>query len=112
MVYKYLVYICFILKKCFFSVFEYFFSIYLYLERGQGEREGEKHKCVVASCVPPTGDLVTNPGMCPDWESNLWLFGSQAKEKSTEPHQPGLISLQIAPNYLLKSLKDLIYSSK
>ena len=41
------------------------------LERGrQGEREGEKHQCVTASCMPPAGDLACNPGMFPDWESN------------------------------------------
>ena len=40
--------------------------IYLFLERGrEGEREGKKHQCVVASHVPPTGDLARNPGMCP-----------------------------------------------
>ena len=38
--------------------------------RKWGEREGEKHQCVVASPVAPTGDLARNPGMCPDWESN------------------------------------------
>ena len=32
----------------------------------RGEREGEKHQCVVASPVPPTGDLDRNPGPCPD----------------------------------------------
>ena len=43
--------------------------IYLFLERGKGgEREGEKHQCVIASCAPPTGDLAHNPGLCPDWE--------------------------------------------
>ena len=43
--------------------------IYLLLERGrEGEREGEKHQCVVASCAPPTGDLAHDPGMCPDRE--------------------------------------------
>ena len=26
----------------------------------------------------PTGDLAHNPGMCPDWESNLRPFGLQA----------------------------------
>ena len=36
----------------------------------EGEKEGEKHQCVVASCTPPTGDLVHNPDMYPDWESN------------------------------------------
>ena len=40
---------------------------------------------------PPTGDLACNPGMCPDWESNQQLFGSQVSLQSTEPHQPGLI---------------------
>ena len=43
--------------------FKYF--IYLFLERGrEGEREGEKQQCVVASCVPANGDLAHNPGMC------------------------------------------------
>ena len=32
--------------------------IYLFLKRAmEGEREGEKHQCVVASCAPPTGNL-------------------------------------------------------
>ena len=55
----------------------------------EGEREEEKHQCVVASHAPPTGDLAYNPGMCPDWELNQWLFGSQAVAQSTEPRQPG-----------------------
>ena len=43
--------------------------ILLFLERGrEGEKQGEKHQCVVASCTPPTGDLALNLGMCPDWE--------------------------------------------
>ena len=50
-----------------FSFLHHLFS----RQRGrEGEREGEKHQCVVASHVPPTGDLAHNPGMCPDWESN------------------------------------------
>ena len=49
-------------------VFNYFF---LFRKRGrEGETEGEKHLSV-ASRAPPTGDLARNPGMCPDWESNL-----------------------------------------
>ncbi|KAF6084386.1 hypothetical protein HJG60_008648 [Phyllostomus discolor] len=45
--------------------------IYLFIEKGrEGQREGEKYRCMVASWVPPTGDLACNPGMCPDWESN------------------------------------------
>ena len=50
----------------FFLDFVYLF----YRERGrEGEREEEKHQCVVASCTPPTGDPAHNLGMCPDWES-------------------------------------------
>ena len=56
----------------------------------EGEREGEKHQRVVASCVPPTGDLAFNPGMCPDWETNLQPFGLQVGTQITELHQPGL----------------------
>ena len=66
--------------------------IYLFIFRQmgrEGERQGEKHQCVVASHVPPTGDLAHNPGMCPDWESNPRTFGLQAGAQSTEPHQPG-----------------------
>ena len=43
---------------------------YLFLREGKGGIEGEKHQCVVASHVPPTGDLACNPDMCPDSESN------------------------------------------
>ena len=69
-----------------------FLRFYLFLEgrEGKGRRKGEKHQCVVASCAPPTGDLVCNPGMCPDWESNQWPIGSQASTQSTGPHQPEL----------------------
>ena len=72
-----------------------FLNIYLFIfrERGKdGEREGEKHQCVVASSVPPTGDLACNPGMCPDWELNWQPFGLRAVIQSTEPHQTGHIS--------------------
>ena len=37
--------------------------VYLFLDRGrEGQREGEKHQCVVVSHVPPTGDPARNPG--------------------------------------------------
>ena len=43
------------------------FYLFIFRERGrEGEREGEKHQCVVASRTPPTGDLALDPGMCPD----------------------------------------------
>ena len=67
-----------------FSFYFIFLRFYLFiLERG---REGEKYQCVVASRMPPTGDLTHNPGMCPDWESNLQPFASQSSTQSTEPH--------------------------
>ena len=56
-----------------------------------GEREGEKHQCVVASRAPPTGDLAHNQGKCPDWVLNWRPFGLQAGAQSTEPHQLGLM---------------------
>ena len=57
-------------EPCLSFIFLFFKIFYLFiLERGrEGEREGEKHQCVVASCLPSTGDLACNPGMCPDWE--------------------------------------------
>ena len=47
-----------------------------------GEREGEKHQCVVASYAPPSGDLAHNPGMCPKWGSNERPFGPQVCTQS------------------------------
>ena len=45
----------------------------MFRDRGRvGERGREKDPCVVAFHTPPTGDLACNPGMCPDWESNLY----------------------------------------
>ena len=58
------------------TVIVWFFSflknvIYSFLKRRERrEKEEEKHKCVVASQAPPTGDLARNPGMCPEWASN------------------------------------------
>ena len=51
----------------------FFKRFYLFIFREverEGERKGEKHQCVVASCVPPTRDWSRNPGLCPDWELN------------------------------------------
>ena len=69
-----------------FSHFLFFKTLLILRER---KREREKHQCVVSSRAPPTGDMLLNPGMCPDWELNWWPFGSQAGTQSTEPHQPG-----------------------
>ena len=81
----------FVLLSKFHSLYLFFKDfIYLFLDRGrEGDREGEKHQCVVAFHAPPTGDLACKPVMCPDWELNQSLFGSQTSTQSTEPHQPG-----------------------
>ena len=74
-----------------FHIFVYLFLkiLFTYRERGrEGERDGEKHQCVVASHVPSTGDLAPNPGMCPNWELNQRPFGSQALTQSTELFHP------------------------
>ena len=48
-------------------------------QRGrETEREGEKHQCVVASHMLPTGNPGHKPDKCPDWELNWWPFGLQA----------------------------------
>ena len=63
------------------SVFSLFLKKILciyFLDGGKGDREGEKHQYVAASCASPTGDLACNPGMCPDWESSRRAFDSQA----------------------------------
>ena len=76
-----------------YILFFNFNFIYLFCkERGrEGEREGEKHQCVVVPPLPPTGDLARNLSMCPEWKSSQWPFGSQASTQSTEPHQPGRV---------------------
>ena len=58
----------------------------------EGEREGEKYQCVVASCMPLTQELACNPGMCPDWESNLRPFWFTPHMQSIQLHQPGQFS--------------------
>ena len=45
------------------------YFMYLFLETGrEGEIKREKNQFVVAFCMPPTGDLAWNPGLCPDWD--------------------------------------------
>ena len=50
------------------------------------EKEGKKHQCVVASRVPPSGDLACNPGMCPDLviqPATLWFAGQRSVQGAT-----------------------------
>ena len=67
-------YICLVIKELLSSITGFFFfRLYLFIfeHRGrEGEREGEKHQCVVASLMPPAGDLAHNPGMCLYWQLN------------------------------------------
>ena len=68
--------------------------IYLFLEREEEkEKERERNINVWLPLAHPL--LALNPGMCPDWESDWQLFGSQAGTQSTEPHQPGLNHLHL-----------------
>ena len=82
---------CF-LEKCLFRSFAHLKKIfYSFLDKGDGwEKERETTVCGCLSHAPATstGDLVHNPGMCPDRELNQQPFGSQAGTQSTEPHQP------------------------
>ena len=54
----------------FFLLKSFFKKDFIFRERGREGGEGEKHQCVVASCILPTGDLAHNPSMCPHWELN------------------------------------------
>ena len=66
------------------------FYLFIFRKRGrEGEREGEKHLYVVVSCIPLTGDLAHNLGICLNWESNQQPLGLQACTQSTELYQPG-----------------------
>ena len=50
----------------YYYYYYYFFKKILFIFReGKGGWKRGKHQCVVASWVPPTGDLARNPGMCP-----------------------------------------------
>ena len=74
----------FVLKSIFLR-----FHLFIFRERGrEGEKEGEKHQCVVAFHKIPTGDLACHPGMCLDqsptgdplvyrWALNLLSHTSQ-----------------------------------
>ena len=93
----------FIFKSCFFiygniicgGVFYlqlisfklFFLRFYFFLERRrEGERDGEKHHCVVAYCTPPSGDLTCSTGICPRLgiePVTLWFIGWQSDHWAT-----------------------------
>ena len=48
-----------------------YFIYFIFREKvGEGEKEGDKHQCVVDSHTPLSRDLTHNQSMCPDWELN------------------------------------------
>ena len=64
-------------KLIFTLVISKILFIYI-LERG---RKGEKHQCVVASHMLPTGDLARNPDMCSRLAikpATLWFAGQHS----------------------------------
>ena len=57
-------------KFPFLLLFLFFKRFYLFIfrEKGrEGEKEGEKHQCVIVSQALPTGYLAHNLGMDPNW---------------------------------------------
>ena len=75
------------------SLYFSFLRLYLFIFRQkgrEGEREGEKHLCVVASHTPPYWGPGLQPRHVPWLGIEPQPFGSQAEVQSTEPHQPGL----------------------
>ena len=65
-------------KELLFHLFSFLDFIYLFLERREGEREGEKHQCVVTSWALPTGGPGQKPRHVP-WlgtePATLWFVG-------------------------------------
>ena len=76
--------------------------LFIYFQR---KRRREISMCGCLSDTP-AGDLAHNPGMCPDWESNHWPFGSKAALNPLSHTSQGLfltlylllILLQISPS--------------
>ena len=69
-------------KKCVFTKFiKVAFNIYLFMylfiyREGEEKKERNINVLLVASHTPLLGTWPSNPGMCPDWESNHQPFGS------------------------------------
>ena len=71
-------------------LFMYLF-IYLFLERGGGRETSmfERNINRLPITCAPIRDLTHNPGMGPDWESNLQPFALPDDAQPMEPHQSG-----------------------
>ena len=68
---------------------------YLFIERGKGREEERERNINVWLLLSraPTEDLARNPGLCPDWESNLRPLALWNNARPTEPHRSGGISV-------------------
>ena len=86
------------------------FYLFIFRERGrEGESEGRKHQCVVASHEPLTGDLAHNPGTYPRLGIELvtlWFSGWHSIHWATLARVN--ISLYFYILYLVKGCKCTI----
>ena len=89
-----------------FSTFLKRFYLFIFREGEGKEKERERN----ISVWLPLTHLACTPGMCPEWESNWWPFGSQACTQSTEPHHPGPFSVWSVIDKLLFIVIILINS--
>ena len=79
------------------------FYLFIFRERGrEGEREEEKHQCVVASCTPPTGELATTQ-MCA-------LTGNQTGDPLLR--RPTLNPLSWVTDERMREARDIHVSSQ
>ena len=84
--------------KLFYIKFKIHF-IYLFLQRGEGEREGEKHQCaretLVASHAPPIGHPACSPGMLPERIRAWRLVAFRDHDRPTEPDESGQFYIKL-----------------
>ena len=81
-----------------------FLRFYLFIYREEEGREKEMERNMdeqeihwsVASCMPPTGDLACNPGMCPDREFNRWPLVHGPAFNSRSYSSQGQLALSVS----------------
>ena len=62
------------------------FYLFIFRERGGGEKERERNIDWLPLIGAPPGDKTQNPGICPDRESNWQPFALRDNAQPTEPH--------------------------
>ena len=91
-----------------------FLKVFIHFEREVKGRRKRGRETLMCGCPssPPIGDLASNPGTCPDWESNQRSFSLQAGTQSTEPHQPGpRMTLNIKRKKVLDQVAQFVRAS-